>query len=768
MSANRISRLTGCLICLLAAQSACAAGPFGDPFLERFRVGAYADAGQIALEDGWPHDLFAPLVVDTLWQQAAAEYFAPGNLRQEHGLLLWRILAPALGSAGAQASWYERRRGELAVLLGKATDLPRPDPEVSSASPFLVYLLQQSAMSSCQHSDYEAALETVQHLLVRAEELGLAPEETFVWSLRRRWLQARLSGPQPPEKEPWPELLDLGPFDAQSGWAVWRACRRARGEPLLPAGCGTVELGHWLASVTDPGLKTADLREAGFPPDVLAGLGAAVLPRGPELDAHLAAFSRPPVARFWQEQWTNGRRRQGRYQADVSEALARRRDLETGLRAGLWRRAAEARLLKQEWDAGLADLEQALRLGESAQDPGLVEVLRRWTLQSLVLARARGLESRERAVRALATAHLTDEEGEVLRRELVDYGLAPEAAAERPEPTRREAALRRVRSGEIRPLRWQEDADLCARAAGARALLWDLWLRWGLGLAVGAGTADAGGARCRDYRDGLRAALRADTPQARFALGCAAIGRFLRGSDLREPLAAWLLERDLVRFGPPGLLDGPSPLPGLRRLVSRRASQEQLARHAMLGAALAAGDLRGQLALAVSLPQGPLGLDDRLRFLYPVPAAGELLEALSACGLEPSLVLAIARNESLFDPAARSRAGALGWLQIMPFHWPDQGYRAGRILWNDPVASLDLGVRLLRECEGRFAGDPYRAVAAYNAGSGAVARWEDQLGEAQPASLFLAWIGYPETQRYVEKVLRDREIYDWIIDDQKP
>jgi soluble lytic murein transglycosylase len=170
----------------------------------------------------------------------------------------------------------------------------------------------------------------------------------------------------------------------------------------------------------------------------------------------------------------------------------------------------------------------------------------------------------------------------------------------------------------------------------------------------------------------------------------------------------------------------------------------------------------------VNLPQGPLHLDDRLRFLYPVPAEGELLEALSSCGLETPLILAIARNESLFDPAARSRAGALGWLQIMPFHWPDQGYRAGSILWSDPVASLDLGVRLLRECAGRFAGDPYRSVAAYNAGSGAVARWESQLGEPQPQPVFLAWIGYPETQRYVEKVLRDREIYDWIIGDQEP
>jgi hypothetical protein len=767
VSARPLSWLAGCLGGLLAAQSVGAAAPFQDPFLEQFRVGAYADAERIALDDGWPRDLFAPLVVDTLWQRAATEYFAPASLRQEHGLLLWRILAPALGSATAQAAWYERRNGELAVLLGKTTRPSQPGPETSPAFPFLAYLLKQSAMTAYRDGAYGTALEVVRRLLARTEDLGLPPEEVFVWSLRRRWLQAKSSGSPPAPEEPWPELLDLGPFDAQSGWAVWRARRRARGEPPLPAGCGTAELGRWLAGVADPGLTAAELREAGFPPDVLAGLGAAVLPRGAELDAHLAAFPRPPAARFWQEQWANGVRRQGHYQAGVSEALARRTDLEAGLRVDLWRRAAEARLLKQEWDAGLADLGQALRLVPQVQDSGLAAVLRRWTLQALVLAHARGLESRERAVRALAADLLAGKNAEVFQRELVDYGLMPAPDAEPPQ-TRRQEALLRVRSGEVSPLRWQEDTELGGTASRARARLWDLWLRWGLGLAPGAGTADSGGARCRDYRDGLRAAGRADTPQARFALGCAAIGRFLRGSELREPLAAWLLERDLVHSGPPGLRAGPSPLPGLRRMVPGRAPQDRLARHALLGAALAAGDLRGQLAMAVSLPQGSLPLDDRLRFLYPVPAEGELLEALGGCGLEPSLVLAIARNESLFDPAARSRAGALGWLQIMPFHWPGRGYGGGSISWNDPVASLDLGVRLLREGKARFAGDPYRAVAAYNAGSGAVARWENQLGGPQPASLFLIWIGYPETQRYVEKVLRDREIYDWIIADQEP
>ena len=55
------------------------------------------------------------------------------------------------------------------------------------------------------------------------------------------------------------------------------------------------------------------------------------------------------------------------------------------------------------------------------------------------------------------------------------------------------------------------------------------------------------------------------------------------------------------------------------------------------------------------------------------------------------------------------------------------------------------------------------AVAAYNAGPKAASRWERQLGGSPDRDIYLAWIGYPETRHYVEKVLIDREIYDWLI-----
>ncbi|MCB1182956.1 hypothetical protein KDM41_05945, partial [bacterium] len=63
----------------------------------------------------------------------------------------------------------------------------------------------------------------------------------------------------------------------------------------------------------------------------------------------------------------------------------------------------------------------------------------------------------------------------------------------------------------------------------------------------------------------------------------------------------------------------------------------------------------------------------------------------------------------------------------------------------------------------RYAGDAYRVLAAYNAGPEAADRWDRQLGGDAPADIYLAWIGYPETRRYVEKVLIDREIYSAII-----
>lgn len=117
------------------------------------------------------------------------------------------------------------------------------------------------------------------------------------------------------------------------------------------------------------------------------------------------------------------------------------------------------------------------------------------------------------------------------------------------------------------------------------------------------------------------------------------------------------------------------------------------------------------------------------------PFGAEIEAAAAKNGIEPALLRALVRQESGFDPAARSSAGAVGLTQLMPGTAASLGVDP-----TDPVQALDGGARYLRQQLDRFGGDERLALAAYNAGPGAVARH----GGVPP---------YAETQAYVERVL---------------
>jgi soluble lytic murein transglycosylase-like protein len=104
--------------------------------------------------------------------------------------------------------------------------------------------------------------------------------------------------------------------------------------------------------------------------------------------------------------------------------------------------------------------------------------------------------------------------------------------------------------------------------------------------------------------------------------------------------------------------------------------------------------------------------------------------------VDPQLVQAIITVESNFDPHAVSRAGAQGLMQLMP----DTAARYRVEDPFDPHANIEGGIRYLRDLLRLFPGDLRHVLAAYNAGEGAV----QQYGGIPP---------YPETQRYVERVL---------------
>jgi len=133
----------------------------------------------------------------------------------------------------------------------------------------------------------------------------------------------------------------------------------------------------------------------------------------------------------------------------------------------------------------------------------------------------------------------------------------------------------------------------------------------------------------------------------------------------------------------------------------------------------------------------------------PSPGAGastafgaEIDAAAASNGIDPALLKGLVSQESGFDPNARSGAGALGLTQLMP------GTAAGLGVTNplDPVQSLQGGAKYLRQQLDRFGGDEKLALAAYNAGPGAVARF----GGVPP---------YSETQNYVTSVLSKAASY---------
>jgi soluble lytic murein transglycosylase-like protein len=125
-----------------------------------------------------------------------------------------------------------------------------------------------------------------------------------------------------------------------------------------------------------------------------------------------------------------------------------------------------------------------------------------------------------------------------------------------------------------------------------------------------------------------------------------------------------------------------------------------------------------------------------------VPFGAEITAAAKKHGIEPALLAGLVKQESGFNPNAGSPAGARGLAQLMP------GTAAGLGVSNvlDPLQSLDGGAKYLRQQLDAFGGDVTKALAAYNAGPGAVQRY----GGVPP---------YAETQHYVRVVQENAARY---------
>jgi soluble lytic murein transglycosylase-like protein len=124
------------------------------------------------------------------------------------------------------------------------------------------------------------------------------------------------------------------------------------------------------------------------------------------------------------------------------------------------------------------------------------------------------------------------------------------------------------------------------------------------------------------------------------------------------------------------------------------------------------------------------------------PYAAEITTAAQANGLDPALLAGLIKQESGFNPSAGSGAGARGLTQLMP--GTARGLGVNNVL--DPVQSINGGAKYLKQQLDAFGGDTAKALAAYNAGPGAVQRF----GGIPP---------YSETQNYVRIVQANAAAY---------
>jgi soluble lytic murein transglycosylase-like protein len=129
----------------------------------------------------------------------------------------------------------------------------------------------------------------------------------------------------------------------------------------------------------------------------------------------------------------------------------------------------------------------------------------------------------------------------------------------------------------------------------------------------------------------------------------------------------------------------------------------------------------------------------------PVPPAqiDALVEQNAATWqVDPALIKAVIANESGFNANATSKVGAQGLMQLMPATAASLGVRDAY----DPGQNVAGGARYLRGLLDRFGGDKRLAIAAYNAGPGAV----EKYGDVPP---------YAETRNYVQNVLASFDKY---------
>lgn len=213
-----------------------------------------------------------------------------------------------------------------------------------------------------------------------------------------------------------------------------------------------------------------------------------------------------------------------------------------------------------------------------------------------------------------------------------------------------------------------------------------------------------------------------------------AVDRGVRGAGQRElGLILWMRSLDMEN----------EAMPRVRRLLSRMTTEE------------------------ISRAPKPL-----LKLFYPMHFLSDIKPHLRGDSIiDAGFVHAVMRQESGFDPWARSGAGAIGLLQLIPPTAKAMAAKAGLRGFDvsrltDPAVNLRLGITYLRDLERMWGGEPALILANYNAGPSPTLRWRDAFRN-MPVQEAVEEITYWETRDYVKKCLANWWTYQLLYPEMR-
>ncbi len=208
---------------------------------------------------------------------------------------------------------------------------------------------------------------------------------------------------------------------------------------------------------------------------------------------------------------------------------------------------------------------------------------------------------------------------------------------------------------------------------------------------------------------------------------------------------------------------GHSPLRAGLEAVYRNASAPRMPttmEERRLRRALPDDDRRALATVADAIGDAGLAIrfDPSRATQHPRPYEAAVVAAAARHGMDPNLLYAVMRVESIYNPRIVSYAGAIGLLQIMPRTGRLIAHNMGNDLFTvddllDPATNIEMAAWYLSSLIERFQGRLPLAIAAYNGGPHNVRRWIADHGSAMPIDALCEEIPFEQTHRYVRRVL---------------